>query len=424
MLATPDRKALTERIKGRALALGFTGVGIVEAGPALTHGVYEEWLAAGNAGAMDYLQRHAVPKSDPRELLPNARSYLIVSFNYLVSEPETPPGLRGRVARYAWGDDYHEILRERLERLATEIVEEAKQPVQSRIFVDSSPVMEREWAARAGLGWIGKNGNLIHWQHGSWLFLGGMLLDLGLEPDVPQGRALESASVQESTETILDLLRAQESCGACRICIDACPTGALIADKTLDARRCIAYLTNELKGPIPRELRADIGGWVYGCDICQDVCPWNRRAPESPEPALRATADQAHPKLTELLAANDTDFRARFSRTAVLRAKRRGLARNAAIVLGNRFAEAETTGRASSPEDRQSALAVLIPALADPEPVVRDAAAWAVARAGLFEASAAVEDALANETDADVKGELANALDALKEGTGADAGAT
>ena len=434
MSAAPDRRALTERVKARALALGFAGAGIAAAGPALSHGFYGEWLAGGNAGAMEYLTRHAPLKADPRRVLAEARSLLLVSFNYRPPHAAPLPGLRGQVARYARGADYHEVLRTRLERLAAAIAEEAGHPVQARPFVDTAPVMEREWAARAGLGWIGKHANLIHWQHGSWLFLGGLLLDLALEPDDPaataQGgrsggiRARDESSRTPPSGTVssgtapsgtatLDGLRAQESCGACRICLDACPTGAIVADKTVDARLCIAYLTIELKGPVPPALRQQLGSWVFGCDVCQDVCPWNRGAPETREPAFAGTSERAWPDLIELLTLDEAGFRARFGRTALSRTRRQGLARNAALALGNRLAEAEAGGTPVSPAERSAAAGALRTALADAKPVVRGAAAWALARAGLTEARDALADAQACETDADTRAELSAALAAL-----------
>ncbi len=429
MPAAPDRRALTERVKARALALGFAGAGVAAAGPALSHGFYGEWLAGGHAGAMGYLKRHAPLKADPRRVLPDARSLLLVSCNYRPPEAALPPGLRGQVARYARGGDYHEVLRAKLERLAAAIAEEAGHPVRARPFVDTAPVMEREWAARAGLGWIGKHANLIHWQHGSWLFLGGLMLDLDLEPDEPaaaaqgawsagavpaappSGTALSGTAL--SGTAALDALRAQESCGACRICLDACPTGAIVADKTVDARLCIAYLTIELKGPVPQALRPQLGSWVFGCDVCQDVCPWNRGAPETREPAFTGTAERAWPDLIGLLALDEPGFRARFGGTALSRTRRQGLARNAALALGNRLAEAEAGGAPVTPAEREAAASTLTAALADEKAVVRGAAAWALARAGLTTARDALAAAHARETDADTRAELSAALAGL-----------
>jgi epoxyqueuosine reductase len=362
--------ALAARLKGEALALGFTGVAIVPAVPPASHHFYERWLAAGYAGAMGYLHRHAPLKADPRGLLPGARSLVVVTLNYNPPAPAPPAGgrPRGRVARYAWGRDYHGVLRQKLERLARRLEgwlrEEQGRPLGWRVLVDTGPLMEREFAARGGLGWVGKNANLIHWQHGSWLFIGGLLVDAALEPDAPlPPRVPEPAA----------LLPLRESCGTCRACIEACPTGAIVADKTVDARRCISYLTIELQGPIPLPLRPAMGAWVFGCDVCQEVCPWNRTAPRAAEPALEGNADTALPDLAGLLALDQAAFRARFRDTPLARPRRRGLLRNAAIALGNWLA-------AARPDDPHlpRVQAALRRALDDPEPLVREAAAWAL----------------------------------------------
>ncbi len=449
MPAAPESRSLTDRIKARALALGFTGCGAAAAGAALSRTFYGDWLAAGHAGAMQYLERHASLKADPRGLLPGARSLLLTAFNYRPPEQSAPPGLRGRVARYAWGEDYHDVLWAKLEKLAAAVAEEAGHPVRARPFVDTAPVMEREWAARAALGWVGKNANLIHWQQGSWLFLGGLVLDLALDCDMPDltgphpdgprlhgprpdspapdglkpdetarapiaGKSGAPSLGKSVAQDVGAWLRAQESCGACRICLDACPTGAIVADKTVDARRCIAYLTIELKGPVPRELRPQLGAWVFGCDVCQEVCPWNRAAPETSEPAFAGTPQRAWPELTELLALDEAGFRARFGASALRRTRRRGLARNAALALGNRLAEAAQgsapVALAEQQAERQSAATALAASLADPEPVVRGAAAWAIAQGGLGELRDALTAALRREADSSVREEMGEAL--------------
>jgi epoxyqueuosine reductase len=393
---------LSERVKAEAGALGLQGVAIVPVARPASHGFYQDWLAAGYAGAMGYLHRHATLKADPAALLPGAQSLIAATLNYQPPPREAPGAqpLHGRVARYAWGRDYHEVLREKLERLAARldawVREAAGRPLGWRAFVDSGPIMEREFAARGGLGWVGKNANLIHWEHGSWLFIGELLVDVALEPDLPPPpRAADPAA----------LLPLRESCGTCTACIDACPTQAIVADKTVDARRCISYLTIELKGPIPAHLRPGLGGWVFGCDVCQEVCPWNRGAPVSAEPAFQGSAGAAFPSLPDLLALDELTFRARYRHTPLARARRRGLLRNAAIALGNRLATLDSSAPASA-EGR----AALRQALDDPETLVRGAAAWALGRARHGQARGWLARALAGEPDPGVRRELTAAL--------------
>jgi epoxyqueuosine reductase len=253
-----------------------------------------------------------------------------------------------RVARYALGPDYHDVLRQRLNRLLQWV--QAEVPgCRGRGVVDTAPLLERDFARRAGLGWFGKNTMLIHKRLGSYFFLGALLLDLELKPDVPQ-------------ET--------RHCGTCTACLDACPTQAFAGPGVLDARRCISYLTIELRGPIPAALREGVGEWLFGCDVCQEVCPWNRKAPAGAEPALRPRAELEALGAAELLGLSEEEFRRRFRGTALTRARRRGLLRNAAVVLGNRGDPA--------------ALPALRRALADPEPLVREAAEWAIERIETF----------------------------------------
>ena len=403
--------SLTERVQARARALGFCAVGIAAAGPALTHGFYREWLAAGYGGAMAYLERHAAVKAQPQRFQAGTRSLILVALPYGGPAPPRPGGARGRVAQYAQGLDYHDVMGERLERLAQAVAEEAGRPVAARAFVDTAPVMEREWAARAGLGWVGKNGNLIHWQHGSFLFLGGLAVALELEPD-RQGSPAESVPGAP-----LERLLAQDGCGQCRACIDACPTAAIVADRTVDARRCIAYLTIELKGPIPAELRPQLGEWVYGCDVCQDVCPWNRTATPAQAPEFRATEERTWPDLMQWLGQDEAGFRATFGRTALRRAGRRGLARNAAVALGNLLARGAGDAEQAAPI-RAATLAALTGALADPDPAVRGAAAWALGQAGAESSRAALQGALQRETDAAARRELQEALGPVGGGSG------
>ena len=319
---------LEGRLKAAAYGLGFDLCGIAAFGPADTAAQFDAWLAAGYHGEMAYLAR--------RREVTGVTHAIVVALDYGGKEPDGP------VARYARGRDYHDVMLERLAELHRWLEAEVGRPVSGKAYVDTGPILERDLARRAGLGWFGKNTMLIHPRLGSFFFLGAILVDLELTADAP----FES-----------------ERCGTCTRCLDACPTQALVAPGVMDARRCISYLTIELKGAIPETLRSGLGDHVYGCDVCQDVCPWNVRfARPLDEPAL---APRTEIDAVEMLALDDAGFRERYRGTAITRAKRRGLARNAAVVLGNR-------GDAS-------ALPVLERAASeDPDPVVREHAAWAI----------------------------------------------
>lgn len=324
-------------IKAQAYALGFDLAGITALGPAETAGHFDAWLAAGYAGEMEYMARSAEKRRDTRLPVPGAVSAVVVALNY---GGTTPPG---PIARYARGDDYHDVMLAKLRELHRRIAERAGRAIPGKAYVDTGPVLERELAQRAGLGWFGKNTNLINPGLGSFFFIGSLLLDLPLSPDAPFE---------------------EDRCGSCTRCLDECPTDAFVAPRVLDSRRCISYLTIELRGDIPEDLRPLIGERIYGCDICQDVCPWNVRfAKDLTEPALAPHAENVAPDAAELLALTDDGFRARFRRSAVKRTKRSGLARNAAVVMGNRDAPGDSA---------------LARALEDPDPLVRDHARWAL----------------------------------------------
>ena len=339
---------LTGQIKEQARRMGFDLVGVTHPTPSVHFAFYTGWLARGYHGEMGYMARPdgVEKRADPRRLMPEARSIVVVGMNYYTGEFPPAEGLRGRVSRYAWSTDYHVVLTERLHQLAAWIAGQVGRPVIHRVYVDTGALLERELAQRAGLGWIGKNTCLISPRLGSYLFLGELLLDLELEPDLPFPA---------------------DHCGTCTACLDACPTGALVAPRTLDARRCISYLTIEHRGPIPTELRPLLGNWVFGCDVCQEVCPWNLRfAHPTCEPIFAPRSGQVDPDPTELLALDDDGFRARFHNTPLWRARRRGVARNAAVVLGNLGDPA--------------AVPALERALRDAEPLVAEHAAWALER--------------------------------------------
>ena len=312
--------ALADRIKHTAREIGFDLVGVAEAGPSQSHARYVDWLARGHPGAMGYLARPeaVVRRADVRELLPGARSVVVVAMNCCQPSPRPLPRAAGQeqevgvVARYAWGDDYHEVIADKLKQLVAFVEAEIGRTVSHKICVDTSAVLEREWAVRAGLGWIGKNAMLINPRAGSWFLLGELLLDLELDCDTPF---------------------TTDHCGTCTRCIEACPTHCILPGRDLDACRCISYLTIELRGDIPRDLQPLIGDWVFGCDVCQAVCPWNRFAHPTSEPAFAPR--NAALDLGELFAMSDEALGVRFARSAIRRAKREGLLRNAAIVSAN-----------------------------------------------------------------------------------------
>ena len=299
-----------ETVKRIARECGFELAGVAPADPLEDFARYQHWVANGFAGEMRYLtDRRAQIRGDVHNLLPAARSVICVGKLYHQPAPPVPPA-HGIVARYAWGQDYHDVVRAGLEELARRLRE--IEPFDSKICVDTAPLLERSIAHRAGLGWIGKNTCLIHEPMGSWFFLGELITSLELEPDTPP----------------------PDRCGTCTRCIDACPTGALLPAGdgfTLDSRRCISYFTIELRGSIPEQYRPDIGAYILGCDICQDVCPWNARAPES----AAFTSVYAAPDLTECSRLSAEEFQSRFEGSALNRPKYSGFLRNVAIAMGN-----------------------------------------------------------------------------------------
>jgi epoxyqueuosine reductase len=331
--------ALTGAVEARARELGFDRVAVGPATPPPHGEAFDAWLAAGYAGSMTYLARGRDARLDPTQLLPGARSVVAVALSYKPAADD--PDWKG-VAAYARGRDYHDVMRERLAALATCVREAAGADTATRVAVDTSAVLERDLAARAGLGWIGKNTNLLAPGLGSLFFIGIVLTTAALAFDdaVP------------------------DRCGTCTACLDACPTRAFAGPYVLDARRCISYLTIEHRGEIEDSLREGVGEWLFGCDVCQDVCPWNAKAPAGREPAFAPVAALESP--VALLALSPDAFRARFRGSAMTRAKRAGLLRNAALVLGNRR--------------DLDAVPALTRALDDPEPAVREAAAWALRR--------------------------------------------
>jgi epoxyqueuosine reductase len=330
------------RIKAEARRLGFEPVGIAPASPADDFAHLRAWLDRGFAGEMKYMHRHADARQHPDSVLPEVRSVVMVGMGYGSAECADPESTLGRVARYARGPDYHDVLRERLKQLLAWVQHE-RPDCRGRGVVDTAPLLERDFARRAGLGWIAKNTMLIDKRRGSYFFLGALLVDVELQPDEPF---------------------TAHHCGTCTACLDACPTQAFVGPGLLDARRCISYLTIELRGDVPEDLRPGVGDWLFGCDVCQEVCPWNRKAPETT--AFPARADFAALDPIELLGLSEEEFRQRFRETALTRPRRGGLLRNAALVLGNCGDE--------------TALPALRSALDDAEPSVHEAARWAIAQ--------------------------------------------
>ncbi len=349
-------QALAARIKDEGRRLGFDLVTIGPADPPPHGAAFEAWLDAGHAGGMSYLARGRDRRLDPDRVLAGARSVIACALSY-----RQEPGVEGLpgVARYAWGGDYHAVMEPRLRTLA-ETVDRLLPGSVARAYVDTGPLLERDLAARAGLGWIGKNTMLLHPDLGSFLFIGTVLTTAEVPPDAPL----------------------PDRCGSCTRCLDACPTTAFVEPYVLDARRCIAYLTIEHRGPVPAELRPAVGTWVFGCDVCQDVCPWNRRPPETGEVAFQA---RALPPLAELLLLDEVSYRERLRGSPLKRARREGLARNAAVVLGNKGSAA--------------AVPALADALGHTDPTVRSHAAWALGRIGGAGARGALLAARDREAD-------------------------
>jgi epoxyqueuosine reductase len=365
-----DPVELTATLKQEAQKLGFALCG---ACPAFTpRGIhaFHDWIEAGYAGEMSYLTQRRLAYEHPRHVLDGARSLLLLAMPYRTAEPTAAAAGQGQVSRYAWGIDYHDLIHHRLRQLAAFLAKLAPE-CHVRGVVDTAPLLEREFAQLAGLGWIGKNTLLLNKRLGSWFFLAALLTDLELNYDEPHEA---------------------DHCGTCRACLDACPTQAFVAPYVLDSRRCISYLTIELRGPIPGDLRPGMGEWLFGCDVCQDVCPWNHRAPTADEPAFQPALDANPLDLIALFQLDDEAFRRRFRHTPLWRPKRRGLLRNAAIVLGNQRPPA--------------ALASLICGLSDDEPLVRGACAWALRQYDLAAAREALHARLLIESDAEVRREI------------------
>jgi epoxyqueuosine reductase len=369
---------LTGRLKAAARDLGFSMVGIVPAAPGRRLHAYLDWINQQYHGEMGYLARpdRVIRRRDLDEILPGVQSIVCVGLDYYTAripdEIAADPS-RGRISNYAWGRDYHDLMTPRLQDLARWLQEQMGRPVSSKAYVDTGAILERDHAEGAGMGFTGKNTMLIAPRSGSWFFLGELLTTLPLAYD--------------------QVTPVMPGCGRCRRCLDACPTQAFPTPYVLDARRCISYLTIELKGWIPRTLRPLMQNWIYGCDICQDVCPFNRFARPAGPPAFQAHSwDAAAPPLLDLLALDEKGFQARFAHGPIRRIKRARLMRNACVAAGN--------------WGSQSAVRPLKLLLSDASPIVRGHAAWALQQIGGSEARAAVANALSRETDEAARQEM------------------
>jgi epoxyqueuosine reductase len=303
-------------VKARARALGFDLCGVAPAGDLPELKFFPQWLARGYAGGMAYLNRSAERRADVRNVLPSAKSVIVAAAMYNVDRPystECGDPSRAQIARYAWGDDYHEVIEKRLDALLAWMREASAAPFEARRYVDTGPVQERVYAQHAGIGWIGKNTCVINPAIGSWLLLGEIICSLPLEPDPPS----------------------VDQCGACTLCIEACPTQAIVEPGVLDSTRCISYLTIELRGSAPEALRPAIGSHVYGCDVCQEVCPWNGAPPVSDDPAWQPRAAWDGRTTTELAERSDEALRRAMRGSAMQRTKVSGLRRNLSVALEN-----------------------------------------------------------------------------------------
>ena len=388
MAALPESNrnsaTLARHVRDEALRIGFDLVGISAAVRPSGFEHLQQWLNQNFEGEMQYMSRRESAYEHPDGVLPGTKSVIVTALNYHSRVDECGPNASagaasgiGRVASYANGTaDYHDVIRRMLKQLGA-VLHEAVPGCRTRPVVDTAPLLERDFAKIAGLGWFGKNTMLINKHAGSWLFLGALLTDVELEPDSPHNTS---------------------HCGTCTRCLDACPTDAFAAPYVLDARKCISYLTIELRDqPIPMQLREGMQDWIFGCDICQEVCPWNRKATDTAIPEFQPVDDLSPLDLKWLLSLTEAEFRERFRRTPFDRPGRSGLLRNAAITAGN--------------SGDLSLIPTLVQCLADPEPLVRGAAAWALGRLDCKTARNALRSAIRDETDGNVQIEIATALE-------------
>jgi epoxyqueuosine reductase len=369
--------ALSNCIREEASKQGFFKTGISFVRPLPDDGHFTDWLKCGLHGEMRYLERQAIKRMDPALVLSNARSMLVFALNYYCGYEFNNAPLKGKISRYAWGDDYHSIVKTRLEKLL-EFIRSREPLARGLCYVDTGPVMEKIWGAQSSLGWMGKHTNLITRDCGSWFFIGIILLDIELEYDSKE----------------------KDFCGSCSRCLQSCPTGAIVHPYVLDARRCISYLTIEFRGAIPRHLRPLIGNRIYGCDDCQEVCPWNRFAVRTPEKAFYPREGNWAPDLIPLVRISAPEFKNRFENSPILRVTRDGFVRNVVVALGN--------------SGKEEAVPAIEEALRDASPLVRSHAAWALGRIGTAHSVRILASIVKNETDASVREEITAALEESK----------
>ncbi len=373
-----EKQQLRRAIRERAEQMGFEAVSFVAASELPTERAYQEWLSEGRHGGMDYMERYQDLRVDPGEMEPGTKSVIVMLTNYHQPLDLLEGGLR--ICRYAQGDDYHDGLWDRMRQLAAFVHAETGADVGTRPAVDTAPLLERDLARIAGLGWVGKNAMLIRQGLGSYTFISEILVDIDLAEEVEE---------------------AADRCGSCTRCLDACPTDAIIAPQVIDARRCISYLTIELRGPIPRRLRPLIGDHLFGCDICQDVCPWNTEAPTSDDPSHQTRPAYRELAPIDLLEFDHPRYVEVFRKSAMKRAKIVGLKRNAAVVVGN-------TGDSGD-----------VPRLLDflnseKEPLIRGHIAWAIGRLGDADHAPALRRFLAEEAEPFAREEIGDAICVLE----------
>ncbi|MCZ6670610.1 MAG: tRNA epoxyqueuosine(34) reductase QueG [Acidobacteria bacterium] len=365
---------LSRQIREEARRLGFLRIGFAAAGKSEAATGLRAWLERGYQGTMDWMGRDPAQRTDPRRLFPDARTVISVAMSYHSGEEPSADPLEGAISRYAWGGDYHELLRERMQLLLA-FIQKQSRGARGKLCVDSSPIHEKAWAARSGVGWQGKHSNTIVKGAGCWIFLGEILVNRRLINDAP----------------------ALDHCGSCTRCIDVCPTVAIVEPYVVDSRLCISYLTIELRGPIPEPLRASLGNRIFGCDDCLDVCPWNRFQKPTPEKRFLPRPENRNPGLGDLANLTAEEFRERFRGSPVQRARYDGFLRNVAVALGN-----SASGKAVVPLKRL---------LHHDSPLVRSHAAWALGRLSAEEACLALEQAGQEEPDPLVRAEIDRALE-------------
>lgn len=305
----------TRKLKAKAIEVGFHKIGIVRAAELNVEGEHlREWLEKDFHGEMRWMEREPEKRSDPRILFPGAKTVVVAALNYYTPHEHEENAEKGKVSRYAWGDDYHDVVKEKL-HLVFDWIKTEKPEAEGKLCVDTAPIMDKAWAVRAGIGWLGKHSNVITKEYGSWIFIGEILLNFELEYD---------------TEIITD------HCGTCTACLDACPTGAIVAPYIVDSNRCLSYATIELRSPeLPAEITENLNGWLYGCDICQDVCPWNRFEKPTGEARFEPREGNVTADLEEILNLTPETYAARFRRSAMKRTKLGGLRRNANALQKN-----------------------------------------------------------------------------------------